>query len=335
MAQNDFEAYEDSLLDDVPMQEPDDEVEYNGSFEDENDDMYDEPQDEDDVLTEFLKSQGIQPDLIKVETEDGIERVSFKDLDRDMQRDILQQIEGSNDLTADEINMINMMRNNNWTSAEYNDYIAQQALQHQAQQQPAPRYYSIDDFSDEELYVMDLQSKIPDLTEDEALEQLQNAKQNEELFNKITSGLRQDYQQREDQERQYAEQEILQQQAEQQRQFQESILNTIEQNREFSIGEMDMEMSDDDMNAVASFLLDSDQAGVRHIAKALNDTNALVQMAWFLTRGRDAFDTLNRYWKQQITERTRESYNRGVEDARSGKVKQAKAVVKKSNKKDK
>jgi len=74
-------------------------------------------------------------------------------------------------------------------------------------------------------------------------------------------------------------------------------------------------MSDDDMNAVASFILDSDQAGVRHIQKALNDPNAVVQMAWWLTRGMDAFRTLNDYYKNQITQVARNNYQRGLADA--------------------
>ena len=75
-----------------------------------------------------------------------------------------------------------------------------------------------------------------------------------------------------------------------------------------------MEMSDEDMNTVASFILDSDAAGVRHIAKALNDPNAIFQMAWWLTRGQDAFREINDYYKQQITEVARRNYNKGLED---------------------
>ena len=58
-------------------------------------------------------------------------------------------------------------------------------------------------------------------------------------------------------------------------------------------------------------------------------------MSWWLTRGQDAFRELNNYYKQQITEVARNNYNRGVEDARSGNVNSAKAVVRKPRKSNK
>jgi len=52
---------------------------------------------------------------------------------------------------------------------------------------------------------MDLQSKIPNITEDEAVEELTNAKNNEELFQKKVEALRNEYKAKEDEERAYYE----------------------------------------------------------------------------------------------------------------------------------
>ena len=137
---------------------------------------------------------------------------------------ILQDLDDSSHdygLTDDETNLINTLRRNNWSSQDYTNYISQQAVQqYNNNQEPV---YNIDDYTDEELYMMDLQQKA-DFTEEELLEQLKSAQENPELFNKITAGLRKEYKEKEDAERQQNEQIALQQQAEQQRQFQQQVL---------------------------------------------------------------------------------------------------------------
>jgi len=65
--------------------------------------------------------------------------------------------------------------------------------------QPEPEVdYEIDDFSDEELFIADLKDKVPDLTEEEALQELELQRQNPELFKKKVDGLRANYKERED-----------------------------------------------------------------------------------------------------------------------------------------
>jgi len=46
------------------------------------------------------------------------------------------------------------------------------------------------------------------------------------------------------------------------------------------------------MNEIASFILDTDSAGVRYIAKALNDPKTLVEMAWWTLKGHDALNQI-------------------------------------------
>lgn len=329
----DLNAWEDDLLDDNQQPvEHNEEDSYDESYEDSYDESYEE---EDDILESFLKSKGINPDGIKFETEDGYEEIPFRELSKDEQLQILSDRDEDYDLTDDEINLLNQMRSQNWTSDDYNRYIAQQAIQQYVNSGNQEPVYNIDDYSDEELFVMDLQSKIPDITEDEAVEELQNAKNNETLFQKKVESLREEYKAKEDEERQYYTEQVEQAQKQQMDQFRDTVLNTIEQNRDMDLGGMPIELSDEDMNTVASFILDSDAAGVRHIAKALNDPNAIFQMAWWLTRGQDAFREINDYYKQQITEVARRNYNRGLEDARSGNVNSAKAVVRKPRKSSK
>lgn len=329
---NDLNDWEDDLLDNPQIEEPENEEE----SQEEVYEYTDQDEDSSDVLDQFLRSKGINPDAVKFETENGYEEVPFNELSLEDQLSILNDRDDSSDLNDQEIDLLNTMRNNNWSVEDYNNYIAQQAIQNYTNnQQNNEPVYSIDDYSDEELFIMDLQSRIPDITEDEAVEELTNAKNNEELFNKRVNALRSEYKAKEDAERTKQEEETKQAQEQQMNQFRDIILDTIERNKDIDLGGIPMEMSDEDMNTVASFILDSDAAGVRHIAKALNDPNAIFQMAWWLTRGQDAFRELNNYYKQQITEVARNNYNRGVEDAKSGNVNSAKAVVRKPRKSNK
>lgn len=320
MARVDYGDYEDDLLygDDVEVSEPEE-------LESDETNDYSEPeyeeeeqQSEDDIMYDYLMSKGINPQAVKIETENGIEEVDFSDLSREEQMSILwdnpqDDYRDADDLTDDEVNLVNQIRQNNWSVRDYNNYIAQQAYNQMMSQQT--EQYSIDDFSDEELFLVDLQSRVPDLTEDEAVQELANAKENEEFFDKRIRALREEYKAREDEDRQQQQQEYQEAYNQQMQEVTNTILNTIEQNREMDLGGQIIEMSDDDMNAVASFILDSDQAGVRHIQKALNDPQAVVQMAWWLTRGREAFRTLNDYYKNQITQVARNNYQRGLQDA--------------------
>lgn len=331
----DWNDWEDDLLEN---DQPSNEETYDNPQEESYEDSYtqEESYEDGDLLSDYLRSKGINPDGVKFETEDGYQEIPFNELSREEQLQILNDSDPSYDLTDDEINLLNQMRSQNWSSNDYNNYIAKQAIQNYMQnQQPQEPIYSIDDYSDEELFVMDLQSKIPDITEDEAVEELQNAKNNEDLFQKKVDALRSEYKAREDEEREYYNAQAQQAQEQQFNEFRDTILNTIEQNKDIDLGGLPMEMSDEDMNTVASFILDSDAAGVRHIAKALNDPNAIFQMAWWLTRGQDAFREINDYYKQQITEVARRNYNKGLEDGQSGNINSAKAVVRKPRKSSK
>lgn len=320
MARVDYGDYEDDLLygDDTEVSEPEEIESDEQSNYDDNSYQNEDSESEDNVMYDYLMSKGINPEAVKIETENGIEEINFNDLSKEEQLSILgdnpqNDYRDADDLTDEEVNLINQIRSNNWSIQDYNNYIAQQTYQQLESQQQ--QHYSVDDFSDEELFLVDLQSRIPDLTEDEAIEELSNAKENEELFTKKMKAMRADYAAREAED--LKQQQLEQKEAYDQymQQVSDVILNTIEQNREMDLGGQVIEMSDDDMNAVASFILDSDQAGVRHIQKALNDPNAVVQMAWWLTRGMDAFRTLNDYYKNQITQVARNNYQRGLADA--------------------
>lgn len=302
----DFELDEDIYgLDDPqePTQEPTQEPESNPEPQNEED------QDQEvDLITEFLQAKGINPASVKMQNEDGdTEEIDFNDLTREEQLQILNYNPADKEqedlgLAKDEEQLLNILRNNNMSVADYlNAYRRHIIEEYQASAQPQETF-DVDNYSDEELFIADLKDKVPDLTEEEALAELEMQQQHPELFKKKVDGLRASYQAREKQIREYEEQQAQAAQAQQAAQFEQVIVNTIQDNNSIDLGDTSLELSKDDMNEIASFILDSDPAGVRYIAKALNDPKMLVEMAWWALKGHDALSQVTQYYKKQISE---------------------------------
>ena len=62
----------------------------------------------------------------------------------------------------------------------------------------------------------------------------------------------------------------------------------------------DLELEDEDKEEVLQFLLNKDINGQSEFVKLLNDPNALFQLAWFATKGQEAFNTIHDYYKKEI-----------------------------------
>lgn len=290
---------------------------------------------EDDIITTLLKDKGINPEAIKFENEAGeIEEKSFNELSREEQLQILNYDESDDDfgLAEDEVSLINELRASNLSADEYKKYIAQQAIQEylDSNQEDTP-VYEIDSIPDDELYLIDLKAKVPELTEEDASAELELAKQNEALYQKKVQGIRNEYKKKEEllAQQEEEEQRLAAEKAAQE--FEDTIVAAIQENDTIDLGESSLTLSEDDMNEIASFILDSDVAGVRHIAKALNDPKTLVGMVWYALKGQEAFSQITDYYKQKITEASKYNYNKGFEDAKRGKAPNAaKTVVKKT-----
>jgi hypothetical protein len=290
---------------------------------------------EDDIITTLLKDKGINPEAIKFENEAGeIEEKSFNELSREEQLQILNYDESDDDfgLAEDEVSLINDLRASNLSADEYKKYIAQQAIQEylDSNQEDTP-VYEIDSIPDDELYLIDLKAKVPELTEEDASAELELAKQNEALYQKKVQGIRNEYKKKEEllAQQEEEEQRLAAEKAAQE--FEDTIVAAIQENDTIDLGESSLTLSEDDMNEIASFILDSDVAGVRHIAKALNDPKTLVGMVWYALKGQEAFSQITDYYKQKITEASKYNYNKGFEDAKGGKTPNAaKTVVKKT-----
>lgn len=271
---------------------------------------------EDDIITQLLKEKGItDPSKIKFEGDNNeIQERDWNTLGREEQLNILRgsvtppSTEDDNDLTDEEIQFLNMLRSNNLTPEQY-----LQSLQNNQTQEPT---YTVDELTDDDLFVLDLQARVDGITEEQLAKSLENAKQDEALFKKQMEGIRKEYKDLEDQNRQ--QQEILaqQQQEEQYQRFANVITAQIDNLN--TIGGLDVELEQDDKEQLAEFILGRDEAGVSNLGKVLNDPESLVLMAWYALNGEQMVNDITTMYQNSLKKAKQEAYNKGLEDGKKG-----------------
>lgn len=332
---NDLDVLDD---DDFTSQEPTVQTSQDDDYEDdvyttqnqnenEDEDEQDEQNDSSEsALNRYLKTMGISdPEKIKFENQDGsIEEVNWDSLSEDEKFNILSTEQDNSELDLDdaEIDLINRIRLSNMSVNDFVRSIHQQgvnqAKQAYEQQQQADYNYTVDDLSDEELYVLDLQARIEDISDEEIEEALDRAKSNETLFAKEVAGLREDYKRLED-ERNLREQALIQQQQQEQfAQFSNSIIDGI--NSFTNVGSLDIDLNDDDKNTLYQFITGVDSSGINYFAKALSDPETIVKTAWFAMHGEDVINSIEDYYKQQIAQVAKYNYEKGLKERKSQKV---------------
>jgi hypothetical protein len=150
-------------------------------------------------MSDFLKTRGID-DLNNINFEDDNGQViqrSWNDLSNEEKINILnmpleeQHEDNDNGLTEDEINLLTQIRQSNLSPQEYLQQIAGEQVEVTPQ-------YKIDDLSDDEVFLLDLESRVGELSDEEAAQALNTVKTNEEFFKKQVEGIRKEYKERED-----------------------------------------------------------------------------------------------------------------------------------------
>lgn len=276
---------------------------------------------DDDFVSQLLRSRGIDDKTkIKFENEDGeIEEVNWDSLSSQDQFNLIQSSEAKVEepnISDDEIELINAIRNSGMTPTEYINYIQQGVSQPVVEQ-----HYTVDDYSDDELFLADFLSRMGDITDEEAQQALETAKANEELYNKQIQALRKEYKDIEDENAQQLKAEQEEQARQQFEQFEHSVIDQINNFTDF--GGYDLNLENDDMQELYDFLIGQDAAGNNYFAKALTDPATLVRTAWLTLHADDMLQDVTEYFKDQIAQVRKESYKKGKEDA----LKQKNSVV--------
>lgn len=275
---------------------------------------------QEDFMDTFLRSRGIDDkSKIKFENEEGeIEEVNWDSLDNKDKFNILSSSESTPEegLDDSEIQLINAIRSSGMNPSEYLNYISSNAVQNYTENNQSPDF-EINQYSDEELFLMDLISRTEGITEDEAVEALDKAKSNEELFKKQVNAIRNEYQEAETQNQLQAQAEQEQQLQQQYETFTNQIVDEI--NGLTEIQGYDLNLENDDMQTLYDFITGQDAAGNNYFAKALSDPKILVKTAWLALNGDQMINDITSYFQREIASVRKESYKKGVEDTKNKK----------------
>lgn len=278
------------------------------------------PETEEDIIISLLKSKGIEdPSKLKFENEEGeIEEVDWESLSNEEKLNILTSDDSDVDygLDEEEQSLLNYLRTNGISPSDYIQYREQLAVENYKQSSEGNPQYEIDNITDDELYALDLQSRVKDITDEEINAALEQEKANPALFEKKMQGIRQEYKEAEDDRRQQEELLHQQERQEQFEEFQDGVMQALENLTE--IGGVELNLGQEDLSEIADFILTSDAAGVSWLGKALDDPETLVRMVWFAIKGDEAFESLTDYYAKEIAQQKREAYTAGYEDAKKG-----------------
>ena len=277
------------------------------SSEDENNESHDSG----DFLHNFLKEKGIEdPSKLQWEDENGeITDVDFDSLSDEDKLNVLNSLSDPG-LSQHEIDVVNYLRQNGVTLNQVIEYFSKKAVDDYIIQNPdsvPTKTYTIDDYTDEELYLADLKSKYPDFTDEELTSKLNSAKSNEELFKKEVNALRTEYKNEEDA------------QVEAQRQKEQQDYDNLVSNLQNILGNFNevvldstdpesdvLEIEDSDKEQVLAYLLNQDTDGKSQLVKDLENPTTLIELAWLRTQGRALIDNSTRYWKDLLKQERKE-----------------------------
>ena len=289
---------------------------------------------EGDFMSDFLKTRGID-DLNNINFEDDngqLVQRSWNDLSNEEKINILNMpleephVDNDNGLTEDEINLLTQIRQSNLSPQEFLQQIAGEQVEVTPQ-------YKIDDLSDDEVFLLDLESRVGELSDEEAAQALNTVKTNEEFFKKQVEGIRKEYKEREDLRTQQEEAQREQEQQEAFEQYQAQVVDAIQGFN--SVGNFDLNFEDADREELAEFMLSRDQAGKNYLFEALQDPETLTRAAWFILNGEEAFNNISDYFAQQIKLVSENQYKKGLEDGKKGVQTRPTVVIDNSNKNNK
>lgn len=278
---------------------------------------------EDDLTNDLLALRGIKDlDKIKFEDESGaiVER-SWNSLDKAEKLNILageqeQPHDDSQDLDDDEINLINTIRNSGMNVNQYMENI---------QPVETPQAYDSQDLTDDELYALNILQTVgsEDITDEEIAKAVEDAKANEELYNRTVQGLRRQYQQLQKDEQERQQQAQYAKQQEQYQAYANRVDYEIQNFNNFAGQEI--ELDNNEKQQLADFMLNIDQnTGLSPLGQALSNPQYLTKAAFWLLNEDKIMAELNK--------QTQDAYKRGYDAGKNDKstfVKKLKSSPKK------
>lgn len=265
------------------------------------------------IVNKLLATKGIEGTMIKYEGEDGeIEEVDFYSLPADEQLAILTSDDSDHNYGLDEseITTVNFLRENGVTFEEAIEYYKKQAIQEHLDSQNIVGI-EVDQYSDEDLFAIDLKAKYDNLTEEDIKIELEKQLEHPELFKKKVDKLRTDYKQIEEEQIESARLQEEQDQEQKVIELRGKLISVAEGIED--IGGLDLD--NNDKNQVLAYILDKDINGISPFIKSLDSPKQLFELAWYATKGKEAFDIVHDYYKKEIDKVNKSAYAKGKADA--------------------
>lgn len=289
-----YKSLDTSILDDEVLEEnADDHTNLNSS-----------------IVYDVLKSKGFNPNSIKIENEDGeIEEVKFSNLSKEEQLSILSgEHEVDYGYTDSEIEAITFLRENNMSLNDLAQAIRQKTIEELQNSEPT---YSVDDFTDDELFIADFKNKYgSEFTDEELLLELEKAKEHEELFEKKVNKLRNDYKAYEEEERQESEKR---KQEEEMRIYNEYVSNMVNVAKNINDMHDTAELEYSDKEEILDFIFTEDNNGKTELQKAFDDPETLFKAAWYIKYGDHVIKEIHKYYQSEIAKLSKQSKQNSVE----------------------
>lgn len=278
--------------------------------------------DQDDFIDQLLKQRGIEDkSKIKFEEEEGnVQEKSWDDLSNEEKFNILNTStytpNEDSELDESELQLINQMRESGLTPSEYLENIQKESVDTYLKNNSQETYqYEVDQYDDDELFIYDFITRMEgNVTDEEAQEALERAKQNETLFAKQIGAIRNEYKAIEQENIQQAQIEREQEAQENYDKFADSVAEQIVNFDDYH--GYNLNMDDDDRQMLYDFITGVDGAGNNYFVKALRDPKVLVNTAWFALNGEQILDDITNYFQEQIKQVRKQSYEKGIADAK-------------------
>ena len=273
-----------------------------------------------DLAKELLTLQGIS-DMNKIKFEDESGAVIEKSWDSLTKNEKLMILSHQDDpdtsLDSAEIELINQIRESGMTPDQY--------IQSLQTSEPPVVTYEVDAMSDDELFCIDLLDKIgsDNITDEELQQALESAKANENLFNKQVASLRVYYKDLEEKRQQQIEIEKQEAAEQEYNAFSNNIINSISNFN--ALDDTPVELSQEEMNDLANYILTRDASGYSEFGRLLNDPVQFTKAAFWMLKGSEI---LNEMQKQ-----IKEAYLRGYNESHKTNTKKvfAKSTSSKGN----
>ena len=253
-----------------------------------------------DLTKELLTLQGIS-DMNKIKFEDESGAVVEKSWDSLTNNEKLMILSHQEDpdtsLDAAEIELINQIRESGMTPDQY--------IQNLHKTEPPVKTYEVDDMSDDELFCIDILDKVGDdnISDEELQQALDSAKANPNIFSKQVASLRVYYKDLEDKKRQQAEEEKQMEAEREYNNFSNSVIESIKNFNTFE--DNPVELSHDEMEDLANYILTRDASGYSEFGRLLNDPAQFTKAAFWMLKGPEILNEM----QNQIKEAYLRGYN--------------------------